>query len=77
MTEMPSAIELLTCPFCNGAFHHFVWASSVPGEREALEQIKAICTDNDGDGCGHRLALRFVANVAARALIEQPAESKS
>jgi hypothetical protein len=40
--------------------------------REALEQIKAVCTDNDGDDCGHRLALRFVANVAARALATPP-----
>ena len=48
---------------------------SVPGVdavREALEQIKAVCTDNDGDDCGHRLALRFVANVAARALASPP-----
>ena len=41
--------------------------------RAALEQIKAVCAENDGDDCDHRLALRFVQNVAARALIEQPA----
>lgn len=36
--------------------------------RDALEQIAAVCADNDGDDCGHRLALRFVANVVARSL---------
>ena len=46
--------------------------TGVDAVREALEQIKAVCTDNDGDDCGHRLALRFVANVAARALASPP-----
>lgn len=36
--------------------------------QEALEQIRAVCADNDSDDCGHHLALRFVGNVAARVL---------
>lgn len=34
----------------------------------ALHQIVAICTDNDGESCRHDLALAFVKRVALRAL---------
>lgn len=36
--------------------------------REGLKQIKATCSDNEPAGCAHNLALRFVGDVAARAL---------
>lgn len=38
------------------------------GMREALEQIKAVCVDNAGDTVRHDIALKFVGEVAAKAL---------
>jgi hypothetical protein len=34
----------------------------------ALQQIYAVCSDNAGDECGHKLALAFVRQVAGNAL---------
>jgi hypothetical protein len=34
----------------------------------ALQQIVAVCTDNDGETCRHDLALAFVKRIALRAL---------
>jgi hypothetical protein len=36
--------------------------------REVLKQIATVCADNAGDECDQKLALRFVAKVASRAL---------
>ena len=33
--------------------------------RDALNQILAVCVDNDKEGCDHRAALKFIRSVAA------------
>jgi hypothetical protein len=42
--------------------------SAVAKAREALEQIEAVCKDNEPQTCAHEMALKFVHDVALAAL---------
>lgn len=44
-------------------------------EREALEQIAIVCTDNMDRDCDHRMALNFVRQVANEGLVRARAAS--
>ena len=54
----------------NGKMETAVKESQHPAHHAVLKQIEAVCSDNDGVNCNHKMAFDFVRQIVQRAELE-------